>query len=150
MIMVCFPRAYRCDGDHYLDVSYLDVSYLDGRREHVTGPTQLFFSRWVHESIRVVEHEYHVATDRQCLDVVHRDGRFERIFGPANLKLDPFVHQSIRVTAMQRHVASQGEYMIVQFKDGRKKHVRTQVPRVPPLPLRASSYMSLWFGKSHE
>lgn len=117
--MVCFPRAYRCDSYHYLD-----VSYLDGRREHITGPVQVFFNNWVHESIQVIKHEFHVATDRQCLDVVYRDGRFERICGPANLRLDPFVHQSIRVMSIQRHVASQGEYLIVQYKDGRKKHMR--------------------------
>ena len=39
----CFPTAHRADGDHYLI-----VKYLDGRREHLTGPVQLFFNHFKH------------------------------------------------------------------------------------------------------
>ena len=114
----CFPAGYRCDED-----SYLVVNYLDGRREHVTGPVQIFFNRWEHQSITVQPHRRHVATDRQCIEVVHKDGRYERLNGPFQITFDAFLHESVKVVTLSRHVASQGEYLIVQFKDGRKEHL---------------------------
>ena len=115
----CFPTAHRADGDHYLI-----VKYLDGRREHLTGPVQLFFNHFKHESITVAAHDNYIASEQQCLDIVHRDGKAERLFGPTQMTLDPFVHESIRICHLARHVASQGEYLIVQYKDGRKEHIR--------------------------
>ena len=118
LLSCCFPPAHRCDDDHYLV-----INYLDGRREHRTGPVQVFFDRYQHESIHVQQHKRHIATDRQCIDVVHRDGRFERLVGPAQVTCDPLIHEKVTVSILARHVASQGQYLLVQYKDGRTEHL---------------------------
>jgi len=119
LLSCCVPIAYRCDED-----SYLVIKFLDGRREYLTGPTQQFLNRWVHDSISVVAHRRYVATEKQCLDVVTREGKFDRRQGPCQVTFDPLVHDSIKVNQLTQHIASQNEYLIVQYKDGRKDHVR--------------------------